>query len=233
VKYQGTSAKGEQAGAIADASEEPVACHGAEPGSTEEAQAWTEAGRAELEKLELLPYAAERRKQLLQALDGLEAEIEQLNRRVEAEVAQRPAAVKLQTHPGVGPVTALAMDAGTGRAVSVGQGSGKLLRTDSQRAFQRRQAAVGPHQQTGQFVSALSAGGSGPDGGTLRRGVRTLLSSPGGAQTSRSGLSGGGAQAGIEVVPDVARRLDVRATMQGGRAGEPESSCGQKQTPTA
>jgi len=70
---------------------------------------WTAAGRAELEKLELLPYAAERRKQLLQSLDGLEAEIEQLNRRVEAEVAKRPAAVKLQTHPGVGPVTALAL----------------------------------------------------------------------------------------------------------------------------
>jgi len=70
---------------------------------------WTAAGRVELEKLELLPYAAERRKQLLQSLDGLEAEIEQLNRRVEQEVQQRPAAVKLQTHPGVGPVTALAM----------------------------------------------------------------------------------------------------------------------------
>ena len=70
---------------------------------------WTEGGRQELEKLELLPYAAERRKQLLQSLDGLEVEIEQLNRRVEEEVAQRPAAVKLQTHPGVGPVTALAM----------------------------------------------------------------------------------------------------------------------------
>ena len=70
---------------------------------------WTAAGRAELEKLELLPYAAERRAQLLQTLDGLEVEIEQLNRRVEEEVEQRPAAVKLQTHPGVGPVTALAM----------------------------------------------------------------------------------------------------------------------------
>ena len=70
---------------------------------------WTEAGRAELEQLELLPYAAERRKQLLQSLDGREAEIAQLNRRVEEEVQKRPAAVKLQTHPGVGPVTALAM----------------------------------------------------------------------------------------------------------------------------
>ncbi|HSY92820.1 MAG TPA: IS110 family transposase [Candidatus Binatus sp.] len=70
---------------------------------------WTVAGRQELEKLELLPYAAERRKQLLRSLDGLEAEIEPLDRRVEEEVRQRPGAVKLQTHPGVGPVTALAM----------------------------------------------------------------------------------------------------------------------------
>jgi transposase len=70
---------------------------------------WTEVGRAELEKLELLPYAAERRQQLLRSLDGLEAEIEQLNRRVAEEAGKRPAAVKLQTHPGVGPVTALAM----------------------------------------------------------------------------------------------------------------------------
>jgi transposase len=70
---------------------------------------WTQAGRAELEQVELLPYAAARRKQLLQAHDGLQSEVEQLTRRVEEEVAKRPAAVKLQTHPGVGPVTALAM----------------------------------------------------------------------------------------------------------------------------
>jgi transposase len=70
---------------------------------------WTTVGRAELEKLELLPYAAVRRERLLAALDQLEAEIGELNRRVEAEVKQRPAAVKLMTHPGVGPVTALAM----------------------------------------------------------------------------------------------------------------------------
>jgi len=70
---------------------------------------WTEQGRVELEKLPLLPYADARRKQLLQSLDALEAEVEQLTRKVEEEAARRPAAVKLQTHPGVGPVTALAM----------------------------------------------------------------------------------------------------------------------------
>jgi transposase len=70
---------------------------------------WTEAGRAELEKLELLPYAAMRRQQLLQTLDRLEAEMAVLNRQVDEEVKQRPAALRLMTHPGVGPVTALAM----------------------------------------------------------------------------------------------------------------------------
>ena len=70
---------------------------------------WSKAGRAELEQLPLLPYAAARRKQLLGALDRLEAEIGELNRRVEEEVRKRPEAVRLTTHPGVGPVTALAM----------------------------------------------------------------------------------------------------------------------------
>jgi transposase len=70
---------------------------------------WTKAGRQELEQLPLLPYAAERRKQLLQSLDGLEAEIGELDRRVAEEARQRPEAVRLMTHPGVGPVTALAM----------------------------------------------------------------------------------------------------------------------------
>jgi transposase len=70
---------------------------------------WSVAGRAELEKLELLPYAAVRRERLLATLQLLEMEIGGLNRQVEEEVKQRPAAVKLMTHPGVGPVTALAM----------------------------------------------------------------------------------------------------------------------------
>jgi transposase len=69
---------------------------------------WTEKGRAELEQLPLLPYAAQRRQHLLQSLEQLEEEIRELDRRVEAEVGRRPAAVKLRTHPGVGPVTALA-----------------------------------------------------------------------------------------------------------------------------
>jgi transposase len=70
---------------------------------------WTKAGREELEQLALLPYAGERRQRLLQALDGLEAEIGELDRRVAEEAGRRAEAVRLMTHPGVGPVTALAL----------------------------------------------------------------------------------------------------------------------------
>jgi transposase len=72
-------------------------------------QLWTQAGRAELEQLPLLPYAAQRRQQLLATLDRLEAEIAALNRQVEEEGKRRPAVSRLMTHPGVGPVTALAL----------------------------------------------------------------------------------------------------------------------------
>jgi transposase len=78
-------------------------------GMQKKRQLWTKAGRAEFEQLQLLPYASVRRERLLAALDGLEAEMVKLNREVEEEVKRRPAAVKLMTHPGVGPVTALAM----------------------------------------------------------------------------------------------------------------------------
>ena len=43
---------------------------------------WTQAGRAELEQLPLLPYAAQRRQKLLAELDAGEAEIVELDRRV-------------------------------------------------------------------------------------------------------------------------------------------------------
>jgi transposase len=83
---------------------------------------WTKAGRAELEQLALLPYASERRKRLLEALDGLEAEIGELDRRVAEEARERPEAVLLMTHPGVGAVTALAMVLTLGPAERFGSG---------------------------------------------------------------------------------------------------------------
>ena len=104
---------------------------------------WTQAGRAQLEQLPLLPYAAERRQRLLQALDGLDADLIELNRRVEEEVRKRPPARLLTTHPGVGPVTALAMVLTLGPAQrfasgkDVGSYFGLIPREDSSGGQQR------------------------------------------------------------------------------------------------
>jgi transposase len=83
---------------------------------------WTKAGRAELEQLPLLAYAAQRRKKLLEALDELDVEISELDRRVAEEARERPEAVRLMTHPGVGSVTALAMVLTLGPAERFGSG---------------------------------------------------------------------------------------------------------------
>jgi transposase len=42
--------------------------------------------------------------------EKFEAEIEKLNQRVEEQASRRPGARLLMTHPGVGPVTALATE---------------------------------------------------------------------------------------------------------------------------
>ena len=70
---------------------------------------WTELGRAELEGLVLLPFAGARRTALLDSLDRLNQEIAVLDRQVERAALAHAGATRLMTHPGVGPVTALAV----------------------------------------------------------------------------------------------------------------------------
>jgi transposase len=69
---------------------------------------FSEQGRAQLEKLALAPWASRRRQELLELLDRMNPAIEELTVAVEREARKRPEAVRLMTHPGVGPLTALA-----------------------------------------------------------------------------------------------------------------------------
>ena len=69
---------------------------------------WSVKGRKELESLALLPWAARRRKELLESLDRLDAQVRELDRAVEAEGQKRPEVELLRTHPGVGLVVSLA-----------------------------------------------------------------------------------------------------------------------------
>ena len=69
---------------------------------------WTAAGRRQFEALPLLPYAAQRRQELLRLLDEMDRDIAVLDAAVAREAQTRPEVVRLMSHPGVGPVTALA-----------------------------------------------------------------------------------------------------------------------------
>jgi len=69
---------------------------------------WSEAGRQQLQGLPLLPWAARRREELLVLLDQLETSIAEQDRAVADEANTRSEVRRLMTHPGVGPVTALA-----------------------------------------------------------------------------------------------------------------------------
>jgi len=69
---------------------------------------WSEKGRQQLESLSLMPWTAQRRQELLQLLDQFDPSIAQLSQAIEQEAERIPEVKRLMTHPGVGPITALA-----------------------------------------------------------------------------------------------------------------------------
>src|ERR1700692_573053 len=71
---------------------------------------WTQAGQHAIASLRLSPHAAYRRSELQAIYVKFETEIEKLNQRVEEQACGRIGARLLMTHPGVGPITALATD---------------------------------------------------------------------------------------------------------------------------
>jgi len=71
---------------------------------------WRPAGRKELESIPLAPWASRRRQDLLDILDQLTPKIQELTHALEEEVEKRPVTLRLMTHPGVGPLTALAYE---------------------------------------------------------------------------------------------------------------------------
>ena len=83
---------------------------------------WRPAGRAQLESLLLAAWASRRRQDLLELLDQLTPKIQELTRALEQEVEKRPVTRQLMTHPGVGPLTALAFELVIGTPERFGSG---------------------------------------------------------------------------------------------------------------
>ena len=77
---------------------------------------WSKTGQDAIASLPLAPHSAYRRSELQAMYVKFESEIEKLNQRVEEQACERAGARLLMTHPGVGPVTALATDVFLGDA---------------------------------------------------------------------------------------------------------------------
>jgi transposase len=72
------------------------------------ARGWSEKRRQAVEALPLAGWEAQRRKDLLALLDELNERIRPLNEAVSKAAAENAEACRLMTHPGVGPIVALA-----------------------------------------------------------------------------------------------------------------------------
>ena len=71
---------------------------------------WTRTGQDALRSLPLAAHAGEQRDALLALYPQLQGPIDELDRQVEIEAQQRSQPRRLMTHPGVGPITALATE---------------------------------------------------------------------------------------------------------------------------
>jgi len=71
---------------------------------------WTRTGQHTLRALPLATHAGAQRDTLLALYPALESPIQALDREVEQQARQRAQAQRLMTHPGVGPITALATE---------------------------------------------------------------------------------------------------------------------------
>jgi len=69
---------------------------------------WSRAGQQQFQALELAPWAQRRRQDNLELLAQLLQRTAPLDEAVAQQAAQQPEVVRLMTHPGVGPITALA-----------------------------------------------------------------------------------------------------------------------------
>jgi transposase len=71
---------------------------------------WNRDGQTGLASLVLPPHSAHRRDELHALYQQLDEQVDRLDERVKRAVNDRPRATRLMTHPGVGPVTALATE---------------------------------------------------------------------------------------------------------------------------
>ena len=97
-------------GTDADASATHTAISGTGYHSRRGATLWSQVGQHALQALPLAPFAGQRRAALLGLYPVFQKAIDDLDQQVSEQALLHPQARRLMTHPGVGPVTALATE---------------------------------------------------------------------------------------------------------------------------
>ena len=173
---------------------------------------WRERGRQQLESFRLAPWASRRRRDLLELLDRLNPTIAELSQAIEQEVEKCPEAQRLMTHPGVGPLTALAFVLIIGEADRFQCGKqiasylGLVPLEDSSGSRRR----LGHITKPGQFDVAFLAGGSGAGDGAQFAGVAQDVSPSDDAEGTENRQGRHGPQAGGSSVLDDAPGMGLR-----------------------
>jgi transposase len=167
---------------------------------------WNREGQTLLASLPLPPHTAHRRSELQALYQHLEEHIDRLDEQVKHVANERARATLLMTHPGVGPVTALATDVFVGDAARFPrwEGACELRRHDPPRVLERQAAATRRAEQAGQPVPPISVVRSGRACRATGSRAAALLSSEGRPERFREGARRGGAEAGHPPVDHVA-----------------------------
>jgi transposase len=174
---------------------------------------WRPAGRSELESLVRARWASRRRQDLLDVLDQLTPKIQELTRALEEEVEKRPVTRRLMTHPGVGPLTALAFELviGTPERFHCGKQIASYVGLVPSEDSSGDSPPTRTHQQAGQLTAAFSAGGSGPGQGAQSSAVAQQVLPPCHAAWAEDREGSDGPQTGGASVLDVAPGLGLRS----------------------
>lgn len=166
---------------------------------------WSAKGQSALQALPLPPYSSQRRDELLGLYRQLQKRIQELDKVVEGQARQRPQSRRLMTHPGVGPVTALATDVFLGDASRFTTGNevaSYIGMIPCERSSGKRQRLG---KQRRQRTAALSLDRSNHACGRERCRVETLLSSQAGAERNGKGQDRSSSQTRDSIVDHDAR----------------------------
>jgi hypothetical protein len=179
--------------------------------------------RQQLESFRLAPWASRRRRDLLELLDRLNPTIAELSQAIEQEAEDQPEAQRLMTHPGVGPLTALAFVLTIGKAerFSVWEADCELSRTGAAGKVQWKSETAGSHHQTGEFDGAFFAGGGGAGHSAQSSRVAQEVRPPHDATRTQDRQGSDGAETGRCSLLDVAQGMELRAVRKfGSHAGQ-------------